>query len=198
MDQYESEKTFKVINTGTIDPYKILWGIEPMTYIKGRYLFPRVKLYDVEHMNKVRLQQSRANKIIVAGMSQRLEAVLDNGEIMAGKSTTILTSGNIDKLKVLLAFINSRTATWLTRILFNSLKMAGGYLNYGSREILSVPIPKMTQETEQRLRTLVDRIHERITLDVNADITQYMEEIDRIIYVCYGLSQQEINLIENS
>ncbi len=76
--------------------------------------------------------------------------------------------------------------------------MAGGYLNYGSREILSVPIPKMTQETEQRLRTLVDRIHELISLDPNADITQYVEEIDRIVYVCYGLSQQEINLIETS
>ena len=131
-------------------------------------------------------------------MSSRLEAVLDNGEIMAGKSTTILTSSNIDKLKVLLAFINSRTATWLTRILFNSLKMAGGYLNYGSREILSIPIPKMTQETEQRLRTLVDRIHERISLDSNANITQYVEEIDRIVYVCYGFSQQEIKLIETS
>lgn len=198
MDQYESVNTFKVINTGTIDPYKSLWGIEPMTYIKGRYQFPRVRLRDVENMNKVRLQQSRTNKIIVAGMSSRLEAVLDNGEIMAGKSTTILTSSNIDKLKVLLAFINSRTATWLTRILFNSLKMAGGYLNYGSREILSVPIPKMTQETEQRLRTLVDRIHELISLDPNADITQFVEEIDRIVYVCYGLSQQEINLIETS
>lgn len=198
MDKYESANTFKVINTGTIDPYKSLWGVEPMTYIKGRYQYPRVKLCDVEHMNKVRLQQSRANKIIVAGMSSRLEAVLDNGEIMAGKSTTILTSSNIDKLKVLLAFINSRTATWLTRILFNSLKMAGGYLNYGSREILSIPIPKMTQETEQRLRTLVDRIHERISLDSNANITQYVEEIDRIVYVCYGFSQQEIKLIETS
>lgn len=198
MDQYQSVNTFKMINTGTIDPYKNLWGIVPMTYIKGRYQFPRVKLCDVEHMNKVRLQQSRANKIIVAGMSSRLEAVLDNGEIMAGKSTTILTSSNIEKLKVLLAFINSKTATWLTRILFNSLKMAGGYLNYGSREILSIPIPKMTQEIEQNLRTLVDRIQESISLDVNADITQFVEEIDRIVYVCYGLSQQEINLIETS
>lgn len=198
MDQYESASTFKMINTGTIDPYKSLWGIEPMTYIKGRYQFPRVKHSDVERMNKVRSQQSRTNKIIVAGMSSRLEAVLDNGEILAGKSTTILTSNNIEKLKVLLAFINSKAATWLTRILFNSLKMAGGYLNYGNREILSIPIPKMTPETEHRIMDLVDSICDSVSSDINTDIAQYMEAIDRIVYDCYGLSPQEIKLIENS
>lgn len=197
-DKFDSVDSFRVVNTGTIDPYKSLWGIEPMTYIKGRYLFPRVRYSDIEHMNKVRLQQSRSNKIIVAGMSSRLEAVLDSGKIMAGKSTTILTSNDINKLKVLLAFINSKTATWLTRIIFNSLKMAGGYLNYGSREILSIPIPKMTLETENRLITLVDNIIVCVSSDVSTDVSGYLAQIDNIIYGCYGLSSQEITLIEHS
>lgn len=188
-------ESFKVINTGTIDPYRILWGISPMTYIKGKYLFPRVKYQDVKLMNKARYEQSLSNKIIVAGMSVRLEAVLDTGCFLAGKSTTIITSDDMVGLKVLLAILNSTFATWLTRILFNSLKMAGGYLNYGKREVMSLPIPPIDDKIKEEICNYVDAIHDSLNCNDNENFIIYSQHIDNIIYKIYGLSDNDVSII---
>ena len=159
-------------------------------------MFPRVNASDLGNMNTCRLQQARSNKIIVAGMSQRLEAILDRGKTLAGKSTTIIVSDSIEDLKVLLAIINSKLATWLTRNLFNSLKMAGGYLNYGSREVLALPVPKLSDTTKNEFIKLVDAIHDKIaTSTASPDISVEINAIDELIYKAYGLTSTEAEII---
>ncbi len=157
-DAEQSKNSFKIINTGTIDPYKALWGVFPMQYIKGRYQYPRISCSAVKDMNVSRWAQARSHKIIVAGMSSRIEATIDNGEILAGKSTTILVSDNVRRLKVLLAVLNSDIVSWYMNIIFRSLKMAGGYLNYGVRELSVVPVPHLTNDEENTIISAVDTI----------------------------------------
>ena len=167
-----------------------------MTYIKGRYQYPRARFEDVEAMSHTRYLQSKSHKLIVAGMSSRLEAVIDYGEFLGGKSTTIISSSNDDNLRILLAILNSSLATWLTRILFNSLKMAGGYLNFGSREILAIPIPPIPPETRDKICKCVESIENQIKQDIEANIEDEISKLDCLIFDLYKLSEEEIKFIQ--
>jgi len=181
----------KVINTGTIDPYECLWGKKPMQYIKGKYDFPRVKITDLKNMNPKRVEQAKSEKLIIAGMSSQIEAVYDKGNILGGKSTTIVLGNN---LKYLLALLSSKLSTFCINILYNSLKMAGGYLNIGTREIEDFPLPNATDETICNLENIVDKIIEN--KENGTDTKSLEDSLNTIICNAYGLSPSEIQILE--
>ncbi|MBI4651271.1 Eco57I restriction-modification methylase domain-containing protein [Candidatus Desantisbacteria bacterium] len=131
---------FKFINTGTIDPYQSLWGIKRTQYIKESYLTPIITPDSLRIINTIRLKQSKSPKIIIAGMSLRIEAFFDMGEYCAGKSTSIIL-GESGKLKTLTGILNSKIISFWFSKYFNSLSMAGGYFNIGNNEIGQIPIP---------------------------------------------------------
>ena len=194
-DKEEDEDTFKAINTGTIDPYMPLWGMSSMQYIKGKYLYPRVKKLDVRNMNKTRYMQALSNKIIVAGMSSRVEAILDNGDFLAAKSTSIILSQDLNYLKLILAIINSSFISWVLNIIYNSLKMSGGYLNIGVRELSSIAIPNVECCHIEKLSCLIDKILSIKKNDIYGDIGPITDEINEIVYQIYDLTDKEIEEI---
>lgn len=196
-DKEQDENTFKVINTGTIDPYMSLWSVSPMQYIKGKYLYPRVKKSDVKNMNCTRHMQAESNKVIVAGMSSRIEAILDRGEYLAAKSTSIILSKDLEYLKFILAIINSSFISWVLNIVYNSLKMSGGYLNIGVRELSSITIPEVEYSQFEKLTHLVDKIVTIKNNNIYADINSIINDINGIVYQIYNLTDDEIEEIKS-
>ena len=192
-DSKEGEDSLKVINTGTIDPYKSLWGYKAMQYIKGKYQFPRVTQQDLMSISKRRFSQAMSEKIIVAGMSSRIEAVYDRGETLGGKSTTIILG---DELKFLLGVVNSKLVSFCINILYNSIKMAGGYLNIGTREIENIPIPHTSDEQRTEIASIVTKILDLTANNVEADISALEKNIDNLVYGIYDLSDNEIEYME--
>lgn len=82
----EREKVKKLINTGTIDKWTSLWGLKNTQYIKDAYLYPVILNSELKKINPTRFSQSESIKIIIAGMSNKIELFLDvNGEYLAGK-----------------------------------------------------------------------------------------------------------------
>ena len=192
-DAKESRDSLKVINTGTIDPYKSLWGYKAMQYIKGKYQFPRVSQYDLKNISERRFSQATSEKLIIAGMSSRIEAVYDSGDTLGGKSTTIILG---DELKFLLGLLNSKLVSFSINILYNSIKMAGGYLNIGTREIENIPIPQTSDEHRKEIASLVTKILNIAGNDIEADISPEENKLDKLIYSIYGLSDDEIIYME--
>ncbi len=162
---------------------------------KGRYLYPIIEDVDLAQISQKRLQQARSCKIIVAGMSKFIEAIYDEGNTLAGKSTTIII-GESNKLKFLLAILNSNLASFFTRIAYNSLKMAGGFINIGSREMENIPLPLTTFARQQPIIDLVDTILLKKQQNPQADTLAEEKEIDRLVYALYNLTPEEIALIE--
>jgi len=109
--KYNSDKHLKIINTGTIGKYYVKWGKAEMTYLKDKYLAPTVnKDKFIKQFNNSYSRKSLRSKIIIKGLTL-LDACLDEeGVIIPGKSTLIISNDNIVKLKILLAIINSRLA----------------------------------------------------------------------------------------
>ena len=82
---------FRVVNSGTIDRYRDLWSEKPLRYLGGSYARPVVAAADLGRLSAKRLAQARTAKIIVAGMTRRLECTVDlEGRVLAAKSTSIV------------------------------------------------------------------------------------------------------------
>jgi hypothetical protein len=155
------KKFRRLINTGTIDPLQTLWGERQTRYLKSSYLEPVILDKDIEAVSPRRLDQARSLKIVIAGMSKRIEAFLDlNGEYMAGIATVIVVaSDNADSenFKYLAGILNSTLVSrWFTSN-FN-VTMAGGFLSIKQDQIKQIPIAEGTKSQRRKIIELVSEI----------------------------------------
>lgn len=192
----ETKPFRKLINTGTIDRYCSLWSRYPTQYIKDRYAAPIVYDVQLRQLSETRLHQARAEKIIIGGMTKVLECFYDKGEYLAGKSTTIILGDGKLNLKYLMGILNSALVSFWYRTYYKSLTLAGGYLRISNNEIKTVPIPQSNPSTQKAIISFVDRIEAAKKKDPAADTTALEREIDQIVYKLYGLTKDEIKIVE--
>jgi len=159
-----------------------LWGIKNTQYIKGSYEKPIIKESDLKIINPERLKQSSSPKIIIAGMSLRIEALFDEGEYCAGKSTTIII-GDTNRLKTLTGILNSKIVSFWQNKYFNSLSMAGGYFNIGTNEISLIPIPNDMVLPLSQISNAVDYLMFQKKIDENNFFVERL--IDAMVYELY-------------
>ncbi len=205
LSSVETYKFKKFINTGTIDPFISLWGKKKTQYIKKSYNEPVILDSDLQSLSKNRFEQSCSNKIIISGMSKRIECFYDDGQYLSGKSTTVILEdeSNLFLLKFLLAIMNSGLLSfWFTNY-FSSLKMAGGYLNISTNELGYLPIKKMSRKEQKPYIEIVDKIlaitkgedylqnHSKQT-----QVKEYQKQIDQLVYKLYGLTYDEVLMID--
>ena len=76
--------------------------------------------------------------------------------------------------------------------------MANGYFRYKPDYIKPFPIPayEAVQNIESRITTLVDNILYSKRLDPSADTTADEQEIDRLVYHLYGLTYDEVKIVD--
>jgi hypothetical protein len=144
---FEAQKIIPLINedkegvpfvvSGTIDPYKFLVGNVP--YMKNNYLNPYIK-YDENIIAKSKYNFWNTPKIIVAGMTKRLEAMYSESPIALGVGVYgIYDFGEYDP-KFLLAILNSKFLTYYLNIEFKDKHLAGGYLAINKSTIEELPL----------------------------------------------------------
>ena len=193
-----NENNIKFINTGGIDKYKSYHGIEPIRYIKGKYSNPVVKSTDLKNMSERRYRESKSPKIIIGGMNKTLECLFDNGEYLAGKSTTIVY--NNKHLKYITAILNSSLMSYYYSIQYNSMSLSGGFFRIGAPQIKKLPIA-FTKDSKiiARVEELVDNIQDkRKTHDAESEIVQNIySELDSLINLVYGLTDKECIMVMN-
>src|SRR5262249_5153547 len=198
MDGRSRTSAKQLINTGTIDRYCSLWGIYPTRYLKGSYQRPIVTEDDIRRISSNRLSQARSKKIIIGGMNTELECFLDEGNYLAGKSTVVILEGRKLGLKYALAILNSRLISYWYRNHFKSMSLAGGYLRIGQNEIRQIPVPEPNNDQSKLIINLVDQILAKKHKNPTADKTELEREIDQQVYALYGLTPEEIKILEES
>lgn len=189
--EYDCEKTFIFVNTGTIDPYLTTWGNGKTQYLKRAYYKPVVFKSDLKALYPKRYTDSISEKIIIGGMTKILECYYDNGCALAGKSTTLVLQSSIP-LKYILGILNSRLMTDFYRIYFNSLSLAGGFYRIGNPQIKELPIKIGTDEQVNEMISLVNKLLEDHT---SQDIKR---QIDSLVYQLYNLTDDDIQSLNNA
>ena len=192
----EDDTGFKLINSGTIDPFQPLWGIKACRYIKDCYMKPVVPQQKLRNYNTSRYHQSKSHKIVVASMSTRYEACLDiRGEYIAGKSTTILL-GDDNDLYCVAGIVNSKLASFWLNIVFNSLKMSGGAINVGKNEIQMLPLPNPLPLWFNDIYLLIDSIMRKRETEPYCDTSKEETAVDLLVYHLYGLTYDEVLIVD--
>ena len=111
-------------------------------------------------------------------------SVLDRAEMEALSKTV--------DLKYLLGIMNSRYVSVLL-----TLQRGGDYHIY-PEHIRNIPIPSATAEQQNQVIEIVDKILYAKEKNPNADISAWENELDKLVYVLYGLSDEEIAAVEQA
>jgi N-6 DNA Methylase/TaqI-like C-terminal specificity domain len=190
IQERHSADLLRVVNSGTIDRYCFLWGKKPMRYLGQSYLQPVV--IENHRLPPKRLQQAQQPKIIVSGMTQRLECAIDlEGSFLAGKSTVIIYASQICDLRYLLGILNSRLISFYLTSFFGGNCLKGKYLRIGSPQLRQIPIG-VTDDPALMIQ-LVDR---RLAENDSSQWDEIELAIDQLVYQIYGLTDSEVQILE--
>ena len=96
----------------------------------------------------------------------------------------------------LLAILNSRLLDWYFRLI--GVERDGGYFEYKPMFIERLPVPQITAVEQFPFNRLVGLILSAKEADPAADTSELEREIDRLVYDLYGLTDEEIAVVEDA
>jgi hypothetical protein len=187
---------FKLINTGTIDRYSEKWGQVDLID-KGRKFQKPFLPKEIEILGKNRFDLYQRPKIILAKIALRTEAFFDNDGIYASINTNCMHSFNKDyNPYYILAWLNSRLFQFVFECFFNAIRMAGGYLLYSAPNLCNMYIKNISSDEQKAIADIAVKIITNKKYDPDADTSALESEIDRLVYELYGLTEEEIRIVE--
>lgn len=205
-----SSDALKFVNSGTIDRFRLLWGEKPTRYLGSKFEAPVIPRRALTKLSKTRRRQATSPKVIVAGMTKVLESVADpHGEVVAGKSTTVIVS-DLD-LAFLTALINSDLMAYVYRDMFGGDALQGGYLRIGPPQLRQIPIAvpetdpeiKVAKEISRlsnELAALLDKVVKARTPEEEIEYEKTAKRIERrineLVNALYQLDEKEIGVIQ--
>lgn len=133
----------KLINTGTIDPYKTEWGFDYLTDKGQKYKTPYLPNGNSK-ISKNRYSLYNSNKIIIAKIGLRCEAFYDEKGDYASVNTNCIHSFSEQFLpEYILCWVNSKLYNYIFECLFDGLRMSGGYLLFSAPNLKSTFIKQI-------------------------------------------------------
>ena len=186
-DEYASlinEQTdgYKLINTGTIDPFINTWGFQTLTKQGKQYLTPYLpKESETISSNRHKLYSSP--KIIISKIGLSCEAFYDKNGEFASIDTNCIHSFNSDFIpEYVLCWINSKLYNYTFECLFDGLRMSGGYLLYSAPNLRNTYIRKISPSSQQPFVVLAERM-----LSLNERLHQLRRRFIRRLEESLGL-----------
>ena len=103
----------------------------------------------------------------------------------------IITKQNV---RYLIAVLNSKLIKVLVEMFVHKYGDSGYLL--ANQYVERLPVPMISAEEQESYIALVDKILAAKEKDSSADISQWQREIDNLVYELYGLTKEEIEMVE--
>ena len=147
---------YKLINTGTIDPYFTMWGISTLTKQGKQYLNPYLPSDNCEiSLNRHSLYASP--KIIISKIGLSCEAFYDkDGEYASIDTNCIHSFKDFIIPEYVLCWLNSKLYNYMFECLFDGLRMSGGYLLYSAPNLKNTYIKIVALDAQQPFIAFAD------------------------------------------
>ena len=154
----EEECGYKLINTGTIDPYYTTWGIFTLTKQGKQYLTPYLSS-DNKDISSNRRNLYSSPKIIISKIGLSCEAFYDkNGEYASIDTNCVHTFKDGFCPEYILCWLNSKLYNYMFECLFDGLRMSGGYLLYSAPNLKNTYIKVIPIDAQQPFIALADKM----------------------------------------
>ena len=177
------------IVSGTVDPYRII--DKPVKYMGAS--FGKAYIHKTDDLiAKSKWDFWKNEKIVIAGMTKSIEAVFVATPLAIGVGVYgIYGFGQYDKF-LLLGLLNSKFTTYYVTNKFKAKHLSGGYLAINKETILGFPLPiNRNAVIEERIASLSKKCNDSVD-------DSLLEEIDCLVYKLYGLTPEEISIVEGS
>jgi type I restriction-modification system DNA methylase subunit len=149
---------FKLVNTGTIDPFITTWGINELTDKGNKYLNPYLPANSTFiSLNRNKLYSNP--KIIISKIGLSCEAFYDMEGAFASINTNCLYNFNENySPEYILCWLNSKLYNFTFECLFDGLRMSGGYLLYSAPNLKNTKIKSLNEELQKPFVTMANLI----------------------------------------
>jgi len=182
---------YRLINTGTIDPWVSSWGVRALLDKGERYLAPRLP-------KTPRLLGARRHglygtpKIVVAKTALRVEAFFDEfGDYASINTNCIHSFSEHYAPKYVLGWLHSKLFHYAYTCFFDAIRMSGGYLAFSAPMLRSMHIfPAPRQEQAEVVRS-VDEILAAKVEGASLDVSLLEARVDALFFEMLGLSDRE-------
>jgi hypothetical protein len=179
----EDGSGWKVINTGTIDPFESLWGRTRFTKMGKAFRRP-ILTQNLERRFANRAKLYSSPKIVIAKIGLRCEALLDRDGEYASIDTNCIHSLNENFLpEYVLCWLNSRLYNYLYECLFDGLRMQGGYLSYAAPNLRSTYIKRIPLTEQQPFIVFANTI-----MDLKNVIARHDEQFRTLVMAEAGIT----------
>lgn len=128
----------------------------------------------------------------ISGMSDKRRfnvAITKRDKCLFGNSVNKIAIKDSKNPKYILAIINSRIIDWYFR-----KTSTNNHVNI--YELEQLPIPRVTPEEEKTIINLISTIIAKKQDNPSADISDLEREIDGLVYELYGLTEEEVKVVE--
>jgi hypothetical protein len=198
---------FRFVVSGNIDRYSIRWG---RARFMKRTLVQPVLPSESRLLTDAKRRLFREPKIIVAGMTRRIEAAWDPGGLALGVQVFAAADLREDH-RYLLGLLNSKLISFLFRARFRAKQLSGGFLAINKSQLDQLPVRIVEQEdrADLQIRQLLVRCVERLErltneladtaspdMDLQTRISALDQQIDECVYRLYRLTVDEIAQVE--
>ena len=152
-------------------------------------------------------------KILLPRTVLSLKAAYETGNnfIMDRIYYLIFKDGVKTNLKFVTGILNSKLMDFYYKIGFGTTHVGGGYLDLRGIQIVELPIKQIPESQQQPLIKLVDKmlsLNKRLneigdkktseSAKIEEEIKKTDSEIDNLVYKLYGLTKEEIVIVEES
>jgi len=197
---FRSKKSHRykpVIDGRHIGRYSLCWGGDYLAYdVENIHSCKRVDIFEV------------SEKILFRRVGERLTAAYDDRQFYALNTLVVMTEKKPNvPLKILLAIFNSKLMDFYYRHFLKSTKKV--FSEIQARQVAQLPFPTLESIPERIKKRLIDLVEQILViqskihdvLDLSAELHRKRiaiidEQIDRLVYELYGLTAEEIAVIE--
>lgn len=134
------------------------------------------------------------DRIVMQGMTgandkiRLVSTLIPKGFYLAHSCNYIIPMEGVE-LKYLLGILNSKIANWYFRCFSTNS-------NVNSYEVESIPIPSADEDKQHYISNIVSEILSAKASFPTADTSALEQEIDRLIYKLYGLTYDEVKIVD--
>lgn len=201
IDGEPSPGAAEFITSGNIERYEIELG--NVRFLNRTYRQPWLPL-DIPELTAARRRLFRSSKIVIAGLSRRLEAAFDEQGLALGVQVFAAADCQVEPL-FLLGLLNSKLLSYVFATRYAAKRLGGNYLAINKGQLKELPICAMSSRDPRRQR-LIDLAQQRNALTgktsaeatngASSDSARCEHALDELVYELYRLTAAEIATVE--
>ena len=149
------------------------------------------KWYELQQAQQAYAQGFEATKLVFPDISESVQFAFDPSGGYLDMTAFCLPTGDL----YLLGVLNSVAVNHFFTLL--GAQVRGGYLRFKRQYVEQIPIPEASAAERTAVAGLVERVLAEKRTDPQADVAALEQAIDAHVYRLYGLTKDEIKLVEN-